>query len=389
MNAYSRSLPHLGFDPAPGDVDATRALAKRHHDVAGELRSVVSLLECTDLQDWEGKAADATRARLIGDILPALRKSLAAADRLSRATGRWAGRLQEFQSEADSLEKKAARAAEEQAAHPAAHRAAGAEGRAASDPATYSTMSSGAGPADDLHERYLAESRRTAKDAEEDGGVMEKIEPYRKILEAVLAPLDVVAADHWIGALEKLAGVPSERLEALDEAIEAAETAQQGGTLTAEQLIALGNKTEDAGRTIDAFDAFAPTWLRTAAGSVAEIRGLGTTLSVLGVVADGATVVDPPDKGAMGYVDRGAAGLNGGLIVANMAMDEIPVAGEVVMIGTGVYLAGDFLYHNWTPFRDVCNDVGHASVTAVESTGHAVGSAWHSVSSTVGSWFSS
>lgn len=65
---------------------------------------------------------------------------------------------------------------------------------------------------------------------------------------------------------------------------------------------------------------------------------------------------------------------------------------------TGAYLAGDFLYHHWTPFRNVANDIGHAVVTGVEQqvegdvatakeTGHIATSAWHSVTSTIGSWF--
>ena len=75
------------------------------------------------------------------------------------------------------------------------------------------------------------------------------------------------------------------------------------------------------------------------------------------------------------------------------------------MFATGAYLAGDYLYHHWTPFRNVANDVGHATVHAadyvsnqvvgsVESdvqiakdAGHKAGSLWHSVTSSIGSWF--
>ncbi len=388
MNSYARSMPHLGFDPTPGDVDATRELAKRHHDVAEELQHIISLLDSIDLSAWQGQASHATQSQLIGDIVPALRKSLGVASRLSAASGRWAGKLQELQSEADVLEKKAARAAQEALECPSARQAASVQTRNATDPALVSQQSPGAGPADELHDRYLSESRRAAKDTEEDGGVMEKIEPYRKILETVLAPLDIVAADHWIDALKELAGVPSEKLKALDDAIEAAGVAQKSGGLSTADLLALCRiKGEDTGRTLDAFDTFAPGWLRTAAGSISEIRGLGTTLSVLGVVADAATVIDPPDEGALGNVDRSIAGANGTLIMMNMTMDEFPVVGEVVMIGTGVYLAGDFLYHNWAPFRNVCNDVGHATVSEVKDAGHAISHGWHSLKSTVGSWF--
>lgn len=68
-------------------------------------------------------------------------------------------------------------------------------------------------------------------------------------------------------------------------------------------------------------------------------------------------------------------------------MDEIPVAGEVVMVGTGVYLAGDYLYHHWTPFRNVCDGVGHGTVTAAKAVGSGVTKGWKATTSFVGSLF--
>lgn len=98
-------------------------------------------------------------------------------------------------------------------------------------------------------------------------------------------------------------------------------------------------------------------------------------------------MVSPQDKGAMGWADRGVAGFNGALITANLVMDEIPGVGEVMLAASGVYLAGDFLYHHWAPFHDVANDVGHATVTVADGLGHTTRSAWHSLTSTIGSWF--
>jgi hypothetical protein len=49
----------------------------------------------------------------------------------------------------------------------------------------------------------------------------------------------------------------------------------------------------------------------------------------------------------------------------------IPGVGEIAIAMTGVYLAGDFLYHHWTPFRDVINAAGHMIVKVADSTGHA------------------
>jgi hypothetical protein len=76
-------------------------------------------------------------------------------------------------------------------------------------------------------------------------------------------------------------------------------------------------------------------------------------------------------------------------------MDVIPGVGEVAIAATGVYLAGDFLYHHWTPFHDAADAAGHAIVKTADATdhtvvraaddiGHAASTAWDS---TVGSWF--
>jgi hypothetical protein len=79
--------------------------------------------------------------------------------------------------------------------------------------------------------------------------------------------------------------------------------------------------------------------------------------------------------------------LTADLVGADLVMDAIPGVGEVAIAGTGLYLAGDFLYHHCAPFHDVANDVGHATVTAARDVGHGAATAWHSVTSSVGSWF--
>ena len=61
----------------------------------------------------------------------------------------------------------------------------------------------------DLHERYLEAAAKTAEDIKPKS-LWERTEPVRTVLEAVLAPFDMVFADHWISALEKAAGQPAE-----------------------------------------------------------------------------------------------------------------------------------------------------------------------------------
>ena len=57
------------------------------------------------------------------------------------------------------------------------------------------------------------------------------------------------------------------------------------------------------------------------------------------------------------------------------------MVGDFALAATGAYLALDFAYQHWTPFRDVANDVGHATVRVADDVGHAADSAWHMVTS--------
>ncbi len=388
MNSYARSLPYLGFDPAPGDVDLTRNLARRHYMVAQEARQALAQVERLNLSSLQGRAGDALRA-LQATFPPALRNTASAAEALHAAASSWANQLSGFQAEADALERQAATAATQQqallarqAALPPGSTVLTADVQAASATATGIQQQ-----AQDLHQRYLAAASKTAADTDAHSGLWGSTEPVRTVLEFVLAPLDIVAADHWVSALEKVAGVPSEWMKQVDESIADINKLVSAGKSPTEEIIAAANLAERTGGKLDAWDAFAPGWLKTAAGAIAGIRGLSYTLSGLGLVADAGTIISPQDHGAMGLADRGVAVVNGALITADLVMAEIPGVGEVAMAATGLYLAGDFLYHHWTPFRDVANDVGHATVKVADEAGHVASSAWHSVTSTIGSWF--
>jgi hypothetical protein len=388
VNDYARSLPHLGFDPAPGDVSLTQHLARRHYQVAQEARQVLAMVERLDLQAWRGSAGDAMRA-VQAVFPPALRNTVSAAEALHAGTSSWASQLSGFQAEADALERKAATASAEQQALQA-KQAALPPGSAVLTPDLESASATVSGidrQAQELHQRYLAAAAKTAADIGDHSGLWDRTEPVRTVLEAVLAPLDIVAADHWVSALEKIAGVPAGWEKEVGGQLDAIEAAMQAGRSQVQELQAAAQFLERTGGKIDAWYAFAPGWLKTAAGSLAGIRGLSYTLSGLGLLADAGTIISPQDKGAMGWADRGVAGFNGALITANLVMDEIPGVGEVMLAASGVYLAGDFLYHHWAPFHDVADEVGHATVKAADGIGHTARSAWHSVTSTIGSWF--
>jgi hypothetical protein len=400
LTAYARSLPNLGFDPAPGDVDLTRSLAQRHSQVAQEARQVLALIERLDLGPLQGRAADALRA-MQGTFPPALRSTAAAADTLQAAASSWANQLSGFQAEADALERQAAAAAAQQQALET-QQATLPPGSAVltDDLQTASATVTGIhSQAQELNQRYQAAASKTAADVDEHGGLWESTEPVRKVLEVVLAPLDIVGADHWVSALKEVAGVPAEWVAQVDEKISDVSKLIKAGKSPVDELIAAGYHAESTGGKIDAWQAFAPSWLRTAAGSIAQIKGLSYGLSGLGLVADAGTLISPQNQGTLGWADRGAGFVNGGLITADLVLDTIPVVGEVAMFATGLYLAGDFLYEHNAAFRDVANDVGHATVhvaddightavKAADDVGHAADAAWHAVdASAIGSWF--
>jgi hypothetical protein len=382
LNAYARSLPALGFDPAPGDVGLTRNLARRHFEVAQEARQVLTLVERLDLSALQGRAADALRT-VQGAFPPALRNTASAAETLQEAASSWANQLSGFQAEADELERKAAASAAQQQALQARQATLPSGSVVLTDDlqASSAAVSGIHGQAQELHQRYLAAAGKTAASVEEHSGLWGSTEPVRTVLEAVLAPLDVIAADHWVGALKEIAGVPAELVKGVGEQVEEIEKLKSAGKPFTEELIAAARFTESSGEKYDAWYAFAPDWLKTAAGSIAEIRGLSYTLSGLGLVADVGTVISPQNQGALGVADRVAGISNGLLITGDLILDGLPGIGEVALAATGAYLALDWTYQHWTPFRDVANDVGHATVKAVDDVGHAADSAWHKVAS--------
>jgi hypothetical protein len=382
LNAYARSLPALGFDPAPGDVGLTRSLARQHSLVAQEARQVLALLERLNLSVMQRRAADALRA--VQDTFPpALRNAASAADSLQAAASSWADQLSAFQAEADALERQAAAATVHQQAVQARQATLPTGSLLLTDDlqAASASVSGIRGQAQELHQRYLAAAGKTAAGVEEHSGLWEDTEPGRKVLEAVLAPLDIVAADHWVSVLKEIAGVPAELVNGVSEKVEEIEKLKSAGKPITEELIEAGRLAESTGEKYDAWHAFAPGWLKTAAGSIAEIRGLSYTLSGLGLAADVGTVISPQNQGALGTADRVLGISNGLLITGDLILDGLPGIGEVALAATGAYLAGDYLYQHWTPFRDVANDVGHATVRAADDVGHTADSAWHKVTS--------
>ena len=133
-----------------------------------------------------------------------------------------------------------------------------------------------------------------------------------------------------------------------------------------------------------AIDALNTAWKAGGEAAAAFSRPLGPRDrgGSLALTGDAYTEIKPEDSGAMAVVDRGAAGVNAaaaGLDISYAAVGlvmgttfEVPVVGEVALVGTGLYLGADYLYHHWTPFRDVANDTGHAVASIAKDTWHDV-----------------
>ncbi|OIV37171.1 hypothetical protein BIV57_12650 [Mangrovactinospora gilvigrisea] len=102
-----------------------------------------------------------------------------------------------------------------------------------------------------------------------------------------------------------------------------------------------------AGETIVAED-------ESAARGLGLARAASGAMGIASLILDGYTLIRPEDKGALGWVDRGAAVTNAvgtaaaltELAELNLGADWLPGVGEVVAIGSGFYLGVDYLWHN-------------------------------------------
>ncbi|WBB64203.1 enoyl-CoA hydratase/isomerase family protein [Streptomyces sp. WMMC500] len=104
-----RDFPHLGFDPAPGDVHETRQLSRALGRLADELGTTVTELERLDGGQWKGKAATAFTDHVAEDVAPDMKRAHTSFDKAATALRRWAVDLERFQVEAAGLEREARR----------------------------------------------------------------------------------------------------------------------------------------------------------------------------------------------------------------------------------------------------------------------------------------
>lgn len=157
------AFPHIGWDPTPGDVEQTRDLAKQLGKLASELGTSLSELQRIECGAWKGKTAVAFTEHISTDVTPLIKKSHDSFDKASRALHRWAGELQDFQDEADRLEKAAGKALDDLSKvdekHPDKD---GKAGQAVND---------AEGKVDDLQSRYNKAAGAISKELDKAGDI--------------------------------------------------------------------------------------------------------------------------------------------------------------------------------------------------------------------------
>jgi hypothetical protein len=227
---------------------------------------------------------------------------------------------------------------------------------------------------------------------------VEKLDPWAQANEWAHIPLDVSASGKWLDPMleqwaksaEKGVNAAKNARTALDSTLQQAFSDEVGSVAhDFDNGLASMSDVESA---FTKYDQGAKAAISAADGAVSGAetglniaKAAGVASKVMGglsIAGDVMTIVKPEDSGTMGTVDRVAAGANAAgtataLLAANASADWIPGVGEVVAAGTGVYLAGDFLYHHWTPFRNVCNTVGSGIATGATTVAHGVSSAAH------------
>jgi hypothetical protein len=184
------------------------------------------------------------------------------------------------------------------------------------------------------------------------------------------------------GLMAKLTGKTGTEAEWLEEMIREADANGEPWVSTLERWTAKVDAAKGFGQQFVDDTKFMGTLTRS-------LRVAGAPLAIAGDVS---TIFNPPQSGGMGIADQVVAGVNAGAVgldglgalggtlgVAALADLSLGPVGAGIAVGTGLYLAGAYAYAHWTPFRDVCNQVGDGTVHVADDIGHGVADAWHSL----------
>lgn len=392
------------FTPPPGSPGAIRAAAgdfTKHGTAVGDLAASARRTRLgLDSSEFSGSSAEAY-AGFAGNVERLTSSSEEPLTAMGRAVGRYADLLEETQRKIrDAAKRHDAAAAHgqsladkvnsdpnrSQAQVDTAQRqidAATADAQAAEDDArraweTFEKEGEAIGAA-------LSKGMEVLDELPEREGIkkiLEAIEPESKVNELIHTMFDSTLG-HFDRSLDQLVKSLKEGKDiatAIRDGILAQKAGVSNDLAVLKALVETGNGTPEQAaemahlsRQLDALEAFgtdAASDARLIAGASHLASGLKIGVGVTGVLGDVVTMIDPPDKGVVGVVDRAAAGVNAGLLGASLVTEATIPGGQVLLVGTGAYLAGNYLYHHWAPFRHVCNDVGHGAVAASKWVAH-------------------
>jgi hypothetical protein len=274
------------------------------------------------------------------------------------------------------------------------------------DPATLTGLESDAGAALAALEQ-AAQVARAGLDAiaAELAGVFDASGPFRAWLEKAMLPWDGTSSDavleHFIEvgeAAEKDAEESADFMKELPGKLDAWFSDMVGGVMQ-DMLAGKAGVSELAAMTDRwqsmraAADAFGQQWSGEPPSLLARLlpgmKVLGGAMGGLAVVGGIYTLISPPgyDKGTLRIADRTAgvgaiasgatavavnAGVNfSEIVLAGQSLDFVPGLGEVVGVGTGLYLAGDYIYHNTHQIAHAYDAARHAVAGAADDMGHA------------------
>ncbi len=413
------------FASIPGDPGQVRAAAARIGRLSGQIgthgtavsRGAGALVG----SDWRGQAAsrfEGTTGRLaavhtdVEDVMGTLPGAFSAyADALEMAQHQMARAEQMMQDAEDSVtsslavlssvpaQADAASGQHHQAAVSSINRAYQAQSAAASNLA-------GAAVAE--HQAALTRlTSHVQRVADEGRGVQLALTRIGDSLGVPVAVLSALSAIAMLRAAGRFATVGSAfaatAVQEGDELTRFLGAALYRGDIRAEQavdrIVSFVDHTELASQ-IFANDAKADL----GAGGLLDLgrftgaaKWVGRGAGVLAILGDTYTVWHPDEGGAWGDAERGVAVANGvgtggllavdgfglaeggAVLAADASLGWVPVAGQVLVIGSGLYLMGSYLYAHARWFHDGIEGVGHGLADAGEAIGHGTVAAANAV----------
>ncbi len=429
-----------GFPSIPGDPSGIRSAATQIGQLAAQVGSQGAVLTNTAGgivgSAWTGTAANQFESMIgtFGGVHREVDSSLGA---LAGALSQFASVLQACQEQMAQAQANMSSAQQDAQSGAAQVDATMPESEAASDPGMAQDRAAALASVSDEYSARSQQATNLAGDANDR---------YQAAVSALQGHLSQASADGHqtssvVSGIGNALGIPNTVVAALA-TVAMARSASRFVTLAPEFDAALAREFDEvvgpAGLAFDRGEISladlsdaADSFLESAAGAgvlfhsdaVADlasggVRSLGgfaeaggwvaRGAGVLGIVGDYWTFTHPDEGGAWGTVEQGSAAVNGvatgglmtadalgmtevgGVLATDATLGWVPVAGQVLVLGTGLFMAGDYLYTHEAWFRDGVDTVGHAVSGVAEevwnldvSEVHLAGSVMHDVGSTV------